>query len=375
MSNTTRRRVSCRPLFVVVLAASCKVSGASDPPSPFDGMRESGVGATRFEQLCSSPLRVRLQSDSPVLSSVGSVDIDPKFGVLVTDPIEKRVFQFSFNGSALRTFGGPGTHPGEFRDLTDAVFIEQGRVLALDRHKGLTLYDKEGAVLRAQMGESFSGGTMLAHLSEHRIIVGAGNPGVLPSSPQYLVRVWALDSARPLSSFGQETWEHLRGFNLFRGVTVAADPSGTVVVVAVPYELGFGFFRPNGVQIGSWKGHLDEYLPPRPQARQFVNRSEADRWIISSSYLSAVSLLDSTSILFSWESYEGLRRHHHLALYSRSNNEIRSLGEVPYRFLRGIGDTLLFLDASLGPRYDVIACRGWSGGDNVIRRSQVGSLR
>jgi hypothetical protein len=328
---------------------------------PIEGIEDAGTGTKRFGELCLFPLKIRLASDSPPLAVVATADFHPKFGVLVTDPIEKRVFQFDLRGRLLRTFGAPGGSPAEFRDLVDAVFVGGGNVVALDGLGGLALFDKAGRLIRAPLGGRLVGGKTLARLGSRKVMVGIGE-GLSPREPSLdLVQVFDVASARALGSFAPESWDRLRSFVLFRGVRVAADPSGSVVAVGVPYRLDLDLFSPNGRPIGSWKGHsAAAYRVPQPHPAGFFSRSEADQWILSSSYLSAVSVPDSDQVLLAWDSYDGRRRHHHLAVSSRVDGGWVSLEEVPYRFLRGIADTLVFLNSAPAPHYEVIACRGWA---------------
>jgi hypothetical protein len=363
----------------LVLAMSISLSGCDIganpvliPPGSIEGVEDALGGTDHFRQLCLSPLKIRLSSDSPVLAVVNTVDFQPRFGVLVTDPIEKRVFEFSVDGKLKHTFGRPGNGPGEFRDLADAVFVEGRRIVALDGVEGLSLFDSAGSLLQAPLGPTVFGGTQLGHLTKRSLIVGIGAGVLRPDSMSNMVEIIDLDSGRVRRSFASVNWRTVQSVQLFRGVLVGADLSGSVVAVSVPYRLGLDFYSADGQLLGSWNGSANAFRTPQPHPQLFSSRLDSDTWILASSYLFATSVIDTDKALLAWSSYDNRKRHYTVAVHSVVRSGLISVDEVPYRFLRGMGDTLIFLNASLAPDYELEICRGWLP---VVRQRAVRGTR
>lgn len=359
-------RPTVEPLATAVLLGlllSCRGEQAPQTildSSPIPGFHDGGVGTAEFYRACPTPLGVRLASDSPFLSVAGTMDLDPSIGLLVTDPIEERLFEFGLDGHLIRSFGSPGTGPGQFLDLADAIFAQHGRVVALDGRGGLTLFDSSGRVLPADVGSGIAGGTMLGRLGPQGLLVGLGAASVRDQAPANLVLTFDLNSRKVLGSYATETRDRMRNFMLFRGVRAGADPAGTITAVSVPYRLGFDLFRPDGRQLGSWQVSSIDYHPPIPHPGPFSSRAEADDWVLNSSYVSYIAMPDTDHILLAWESYPNRAIHRYVSIYSRSSSAFLSVQEVPYRLVRSFGDTLLFLKPTSTPRYDLVLCRTWA---------------
>ncbi len=348
-------------LLLLALIGCLRSKPALISAGPIDGVEDANTGGEAFRGACLSPRTIPVLSEAPNLAVVGTADFHPRFGLLVTDPIEKRVFRFDLHGRLATTLGRPGHGPGEFQELTDAVFLPDGGILALDGTAGVTLFDSNERVARALVGGRVFGGSTLVLLGGRRVIVGVG--GAAPEPGAYmLARVLDLDSARFVGAVGRETWNRVRGIRMFRGVRLAADTSASLVAVAVPYRLGLDLVKPNGDSLQSWEGGTRAFRPPRTQAAAFASQAEANDWVLASSYLIGIALPDSSSVILAWDAYQDRRRHYYIGRYSRTRNALVSVDEIPYRFLRGDANELLFLDARSAPAYRVIICRGWAPG-------------
>lgn len=357
---TRLRRLS---LLLIVSTTACHRDAGQRvvlDSSPIPGFREIGSDTTGFAASCRGAVDVTIASDSPFLSVLGTVDFDRNAGILITDPVEKRIFEFRLDGRLIRSFGAPGTNPGEFLALEDAIYAPQGRVIALDGRLGLTEFDQSGHVISISIGKGLEGGSMLAHLGSHGVVVGLGAAAVRDSVPAMLVRTYDMRGERVLGGYETETRERLRGFMLFRGVRVGADPTGGLTVATVPYQLGFDVFRPDGTQVASSQLTAADYHPPVPHPTPFATRDEADQWVLQSSYVDYVALPDSNHVLLSWQSYPGRELHRYAGMFDRKTSKLLAVQEIPYRLVRSAGDTLVFVKPTSTSRYQLVVCPHWA---------------
>ena len=316
----------------------------------------------RFDTRCRASLVIRLPSDSPFIGKVQSIDYDAKRGLIIADPVEKHVIQVDTLGRAIQVFGTAGDGPGEFRDPIDAVWLTNHRLLVLDRYRGLVLFKDNGEVLRDPFGPRFAGGTHLNRLTDSSALLGIldhATRGFSDFPP--MARIIDLKSGLDSVSFAPEDRRATFPIRFVRNVYVAATPSGSRIAVIVPYRLGVRFYGSDGALIDSVEDKSTHYRPPVQPPRTFGGEGGFYRWARSFSHLFFVSLPESSNALLGWETFDDNERHYYLGVYSQDALHLVSVDEVPYRPMRGHGDSLVFLNWTEQAQDSVIVCRGWTG--------------
>lgn len=141
--SAIRRRDGKRTTFVLFLLLLTAACGGRD--------EEAGSGARGPLAVVVDSVRLD-EADTLYLGNPYALAVDPQDGSLyVSDFFADRVFRFRRDGTLVRTYGRPGSGPGEFLTPT-LVFVLDARTLAAadDEHARIHLFDRRtGAFLRS----------------------------------------------------------------------------------------------------------------------------------------------------------------------------------------------------------------------------------
>lgn len=325
-------------------------------------IRDAFANMQGFTTACQDRLDIPIESVDPMLSSVKTVDYLPSIGVAVTDNVEKRIFVFDTLGKLLRSVGGPGGRQGEFRYIADAVLLRDLTVLAIDDVTGLTSFSPGFGTQNILPIARLSSARWLGHFDSSEILLGQDNGSNSPG-PTRSYEVRALNPLtgllRPLITQSDSS-KIEPGAGLFRGLRIATDAQSTRIVIATPLELGFKIHDRNGRLLAHWSGTSPMFNAIRPLARRLEGRAELLRWVMSSSHVTSIAMLDPDTVLVSWESFESELRHYYVAAAVTSAPRLLWTVEVPFRPARSSRGAMVFIDSRREPTYKVVTCGRFS---------------
>jgi hypothetical protein len=141
-----------------------------------------------------------------------------------------------------------------------------------------------------------------------------------------------------------------------RQMVVGRGARESEIVTNTPHSLGFLVWTP-GIGATTRGAHSLEYYPPkrRPKRR---GRADLEAWARSQSYVLALGLVDSVTVVIGWQSYAGDQERFYLAGLDRGTGTVRWSVTAPFRLGRVMTDTLLFVDMIAAPVFRVHICAG-----------------
>lgn len=142
---------------VLVLLGACG-DGGERIPSPAQFVDSAGVaivtnppGDAVYATIAAEPVLSIGAIDGPaevLFGSIASVAVDDAGNLIVADAQMSEIRVFDASGAYLRTIGGPGEGPGEFRGLAGAWPTAEGAVVAVDRRLDrITRFGSDGELL------------------------------------------------------------------------------------------------------------------------------------------------------------------------------------------------------------------------------------
>jgi len=342
-------------VWTLLFLTSCGDGQLMINPLRFAEPSEGLGGHAAFARVCPAPSVFSVSHEDPILAKVGSVDFDLQMRVLVTDPMESRVFVWGNDGKMITSFGRRGRGPGEFRALADAVFLEDGRIVTLDRTGSLSWFTTAGDLI-AGPRTGFAIGDALA-VSDTTLLVGITSPGILGLSvPPLRVREVSASTGRMLSAFAPEDIGRSSQVRHLRLVRLSA--SGGVIAVANQYEPLVELYDEHGARVRAWAGMNESFRPAEPPRRHFRSTRDFLEWATSSSHVLSIGVVARHRLLVSWDRFDDpTRRRLYLTAYALDADSVVLSAEIPYRMVRVHGDLVAFLDATDPPAYRVLICR------------------
>ncbi|HEU4561420.1 MAG TPA: 6-bladed beta-propeller [Longimicrobium sp.] len=141
---------------------------------------------------------LRLEENEAVINVSPRVTVDHGGGFLVADALEQQLRIYAPDGRLVRHFGRRGSGPGEFQNLSAAVRLSDGTILAGDFSGRLTRFDSTGTQVlrtdRSGLGPIYEMLTL-----GDSVVVIIGRKGGQMQSP--LVHEWDLAPGRIRRSF------------------------------------------------------------------------------------------------------------------------------------------------------------------------------
>jgi hypothetical protein len=355
------KRCGMLSIGLTIVAACGESSGALLDLSSYRPPVEGIGGHATFGRICPSPYIVPVASDSPVLAIAASVDFHSRFGVLVTDLLENRVFLFGWDGQLRSSYGRAGSGPGEFRHLVDAVFLPDGSVVALDGSRGISRFDVDGRVSDTPT-TSVLGGTSLSVLDSGLLMVSVTSPAI-SSRVGSASRVVMLKqrSGQRIREFGPEEPDLALRYRTIRRTVSAASLGIGLVAIGNQYEFRIEFYGIDGSgPKRTWVADGLGFLPREQSPARLRSPGEFFQWATSGSHLLSLGFLGDSTLLASWDRSEvPSKRRLFVTQYSERGGRVLFSGEVPYRLARVHGMQVAFLDARSPPSYRVLLC-DWS---------------
>lgn len=343
----------------LILSVACGEHGHAEV-GKLPVVEPAGAGDTNFARACEHPLHWWVQSDSPVLASLNTFDFEPDIGLLVTDPIEHSLFLFDTTASYVQEMGRAGGGPGEFRDLRDAIFMGDDRIVAVDRVAGLTEFTLNGTVVFTAGGGKLIGGGMLARLSDSEVAIAVTSPGI-PNADVGAFLVWTYDlrEHRVVRQFAREDAARARRLMLLRDVHLSVGNRGSIIAITVPYKPSVQLVSTNGTLLHRSVGALDGFRVAAALRRPLHTTREMLDWALSSSHTLGAAVPSESRGWIAWDDIRDYLVHYYVTAVQFSPPALGPTFEIPMRFIRAYGDTLLFVDERRAPKYGLYVCRGW----------------
>ncbi len=211
---------------VLLLALLASTSCRGDPESRDHSPRQEPF-AIAFPE--TGRVRLTTPPDNPIgdVSAVTSW----RGHIVIVDELQSDAKVFNDSGRFVRSLGGPGHGPGEFRQPFAAAAVAGGRLAVLDRHGRLTLFDSTGALSATYDLPIGVPGTMKAGPDSATLLVAAKlarDPSNLSTLSPFGVHQFSLEGTH-LTSFRRNPAPISPNETSFNGTVLAR--AGTVVVV------------------------------------------------------------------------------------------------------------------------------------------------
>lgn len=211
-------------VFVAALAVLSACESEARSHAPVTRLLPSIEQAVTFQR------DLRLEENQLVINVSTRVKPEAGGGFLVADALEQQLRLYAADGRLLRHFGRRGSGPGEFHQLSAALRLNDGTILAGDFNGRLTRFDSAGTrVLRTSSSGLGPIYEMLA--LNDSVVVIVGRKGGQMRSP--LVHEWNVGRERITRSFFAAP-QGPPGFSAayaFTGFATAAVRGDTVAVV------------------------------------------------------------------------------------------------------------------------------------------------
>lgn len=133
-----------RTTGAVVTSLAVAIAGLAVSPPP--AVAATNEGPTTFVREWGYPGSGT--PSTPQFASPGGIGVGADGDVYVGDG-SGRIQRFSPSGTVLGSWGGVGSGPGRFRNLTDVDIGGDGLLYAVDQNHGVEVYDSQGTYLRA----------------------------------------------------------------------------------------------------------------------------------------------------------------------------------------------------------------------------------
>ncbi|WP_420127210.1 hypothetical protein [Longimicrobium sp.] len=142
----TQPVVSFYPLWLALFAALGAATwlGLGErrgPPSP------AVPAPTDLAAFLAWGVPVEMEENDDVINVTPRVSVDPRGGFLVADEREGQVRLYRPDGALARVIGRKGSGPGEFRSLSAAHRLPDGRIAAVEMGGRVSVFDSAGAKL------------------------------------------------------------------------------------------------------------------------------------------------------------------------------------------------------------------------------------
>lgn len=218
-----------------------------------------------------------LQETQAALIVKPKVSVDPIGGFLVADVRERQIRRYDASGQLERVIAGGGDGPGEFRHPAAALRLPSQRIVAVDMHGRVAVFDPSGTRLLETQNVPLLPIYSAAVLNDSTLVfAGKKEPG----DQTQLVHIWNLNRQSIIRSFAEMPIHPTR-------MDAAYAFAGSASVAVRQQEVAVSFALSDSIRVFNEHGdlqrsieipttHYRRLIEPMPESE---NPEDLDRWL------------------------------------------------------------------------------------------------